>query len=193
MKNHSKQTSFVNVTEIPLMCPEQFVLNLQKSEIRFFLECVFRASNNFHFSSDMDMTKPYAILVQNFCLTNGISSLTHPSKWDMGKFGASTNEQRRKFRKVFKQVMHICNVFFEKSGIDPVQRVSGTFKLLSDEQLKKLPQKRLFRFKKELVQRFFLFNAMLACTKMNVPNEFLPPGMVFAWNRILFGDGLTVR
>lgn len=188
MKNQSKQKSFVGVSEIPLTCPEQFVLNLQKSEIRFFLECVFRAGNSFYQGQDLDMTKPYAVLVQNFCLTNGISSLTHPSKWDMGKFGASTNEQRRKFRKVFKQVMHVCNVFFEKSGIDSAQKINGTYKLLADEQLKKIPQKRLFRFKKEIVQRFFLFNALLTCTKMNVSDEFMPKGVVFAWNRMLLGD-----
>jgi hypothetical protein len=183
-----KHTSFVNVSEIPLLSPEQTVLNLQKNEICFFLECVFRAKNSFQQFQDLDMTKPYAVLVQNFCLTNGISSLTHPSKWDMGKFGASTNEQRRKFRKVFKQVMHVCNVFFETSGIDPSLKTTGTYKLLADEQLKKLPQKRLFRFKKELVQRFFLFNAMLTCTKMKVSDEFMPIGMVFAWNRMLLGD-----
>lgn len=183
-----KQKSFVNVSQIPLLAPEQIVLNLQANEIRFFLDCVFRASHNFHLSSDMDMdmTKPYAILVQNLCLTNGISSLTHSSKWDMGKFGASTNEQRRKFRKVFKQVMHVCNVFFEKSGIDSAQKINGTYVLLTDEQLKRIPQRRLFRFKKEIVQRFFLFNAMLTCTKMKVSDEFMPIGMAFEWNRMLF-------
>jgi hypothetical protein len=182
-----KQKCFVHVSEIPLSASRLDSLNLSRQEIGFFLDSVFRGINGFSIFQDLDMTKPYAVLVQNFCLTNGISALTHPSKWDMGKFGASTNEQRRKFRKVFKQVMHVGNFLFEKSGID--QRHKGSlYKVLDLEHIKKLPQKRSHRFKKELVQRFFLFNSLLVCSKMNVSDAFMPNGAVFAWNRMLFGD-----
>lgn len=178
-----KQQCFLDVKEIPLSWAQANDLKLSHSEIVHFLNAVFGQTFSYFSIQDMDMSKPYAILVQSACIKNGISSLTSPSKWDMGKTGASTVVQRRKFRKISKQVFQVGKTLLNSIPSGFKLNPSMTRLGLDDDDPK---NKKAFSLrKKQIVQRFFLFNALLKCNQMNVERQFMPVELIPAWNRIL--------